>query len=230
LGPPDAPGQPGWLYIYFYGAEQVGLHGNLYFSDGSVIPSTGGDNTRPVNRAQHDTRVKGANKYERLVPGTPEVFTRFDNFCPPLNTWFVVEYELKLNTVTGTPASPGPNHNYRGQQSNHAQMANDAPAGSKEGLGPQVFPKGSDDYKVLPDGIFRVWVDGVMIMEYKDIVIRHTNDMVIDLVQFSAYFRNAPQEISVWYDNIIVATEYIGPVNKAGDDPGLLDGDQRPRR
>ena len=219
LGPPRAPGQPGWMYIYFYGAEQVGLHGNLYFSDGSVIPSTGGDNTRPVNRAAKDTLVKGVNGYERMVPGTPDTFTFHDNYYPPLNEWFVIEYELKLNTVEGVAESPGPNHNYRGDSANQADRTNKAPAGSKEGLGPQPVCRGGNlppDYKVHADGVFRVWADGKLVMEYKDIVIRHTNDMFIDLVQFSAYFRNAPEEVSVWYDNIIVATERIGLVNKTG--------------
>ena len=232
LGPPLAPGQPGWMYIYFYGAEQVGLHGNLYFSDGSVIPSTGGDNTRPVNRAANETQIIGRNgsQYRTTIPGTPETFTFFDNYCPPLNEWFVIEYELKLNTVEGTAPSPGANFNYRGNPANQAQKTNAAPAGSKEGLGPQPVPNSSNGilpltstnngkmplppYKVHADGVFRVWADGRMMMEYKDIVIRHTNEMFIDLVQFSAYFRNAPKEVSVWYDNIIVATEYIGPVNK----------------
>jgi len=214
MGPPPAPRQPGWLNIYNYGAEQTGIHGNHVFADGTVVPATGGDGTRFLSRVETDTVLSDGTELMKS-----KGFVKFNNYCPPLGEWLTLEYELKLNTVDGTPIPPGPNHNYRQTPGNHPEFVNAAPIGSKEGRGPQPIPGGSPDYKVHADGIIRVWLNGELIMNYEDVIIRHTNEMVIDLVAFSAYFRNAPQDISVWYDNVVVATEYIGQVNKTGPDP-----------
>ena len=205
ITPPEAPRQPGWLNIYNYGAEQTGIHGNHIFADGTVVPATGGDRTRFLSR--YENKNKG--------------FIYFDNYCPPLCEWITLEYELKLNTVIGTPVSPGSNFLYpRGDHEKTQASVVESPIGSKYGRGPQPVPVGaSADYKVLADGIIRVWANGILIMNYEDIIIRHTNEMTIDLVQFSAYFRNPPKAVDVWYDNVVVATEYIGPVNKTGADP-----------
>jgi hypothetical protein len=198
--------QPGFLFIYFYGAEQQGLHGNWMFSDGVVYPSTGGENhtTRHINN-----RVEGVN----------DGFIRLPNFNPPLGKWFELEYYIQLNTVEGTPPRVPNNHYYPvGQQS--GSNAESFGVGHVQGIGPQPVPEGgSGGYKVHADGIIRVWVDGVLVMNYEDVVFRHTNEMIIDQVSIGASFRNNPNPIDVWYDNIVVATEYIGPVNRTGIDP-----------
>jgi hypothetical protein len=107
---------------------------------------------------------------------------------------------MKLNTVVREGTSPGSNIYH--------------PPGypiEKIKLGPQPKPA---DVEVLNDGIFRVWLNGALVMNYEDVVTRYTNAMTIDLVQFSTYFGdNSGAESAIWYDNLVVATEYIGAVN-----------------
>jgi uncharacterized repeat protein (TIGR02543 family) len=208
--------QPGSALIYLYGAEQVGLHGNVMFSDGGVVPSTGGDGARPVNRGT--SRIAAEDVYRNL-DGRGLGFQQLPNFAFPLGEWFTLEYELKLNTVTGTPIPAPPNHYYPTAQAQQANDKNTYPLGHPRGLGVQPLPAGGAGFEVKADGIIRVWVNGELIMNYEDVVLRHTNEMVIDHVAFSSFFEMNGSVMDVWYDNIIVATEYIGLVNKTGADP-----------
>jgi len=53
--------------------------------------------------------------------------------------------------------------------------------------------------------------------------------MIIDLISFSSYFgNNSGADTAIWYDNIVVATEYIGPVNTTGNDPDWRDPSELP--
>ena len=186
--------RPGYLNIYFYGVEQIGIHGNHYFSNGQVIPSTGGDGTRPLNRTD------GTNGFKALP-----------NFKMPVGEWFCMEFYVKLNTVIQNGVSPGPNHYYSPGTSGVGNQINNAEKGSTHGIGPQPAPNNA---KILADGVFKVWINGKLALCYEDIIIRHTNTMIIDYVSFFTYFgNNSASATSIWWDNLVVATEYIGAVN-----------------
>ena len=178
---------PGSLQIYYYGAEQVGKHGNHMYPSGVVNPATGGDNETWMYR------YDGVNGFNALP-----------DFVPPRGKWFSLEIYIKLNTVIKNGTSPGPNPPY------------DIPVGEYP-LGPQPKP---DDCEILKDGEIKVWVDGELILNYTDVVFRYSDTVIIDNFGMGIYSgNNKNPTTSVWWDNIVVATEYIGPVNTAGDDP-----------
>jgi len=169
----------GELNIYYYGAEQVGATGNHMYSTGEVVPSTGGDNTRPVNR------IDGVND-----------FTALPSYRPKAGVWNCVELHVKLNTVHSNGTSNPPNSWW-------AQYP----------LGPAAAPP---DCSYEADGELTVWVDGQVVLKYTDVVFRYTDTMIIDIFSFSLYFHSNTgnnEATCVWYDNVVVATEYIGPVN-----------------
>ena len=177
----EAEPEMGNLNIYFYGAEQAGVTGNHMYPTGEVVPSTGRDNERPVNRTDG-------------VDG----FKARPNFRPETGKWMSMELQVKLNTVIKDGTSAGPNDWWN---------PNDT--------GPQPIP---EDAEILEDGIIRVWMDGILVLEYTDVVFRYTNSMIIDNFSLSNYFGryNFPAT-SIWYDNVVVSTEYIGPVNTSGE-------------
>jgi len=129
-------------------------------------------------------RKDGVNGFVKLPP-----------YAPPVGEWFCMEFYVKLNTVIKNGISPGPN---------------EMPVWSPTS-GPQPLPEGCE---ILHDGVLKAWVNGKLVMDYNDVVVRYTDTMVIDLVQFSSYFgTNTSPGTSIWWDNIVVATDYIGPVN-----------------
>jgi hypothetical protein len=118
-------------------------------------------------------------------------FTAYPNIEPSINEWFCLEFFVKLNTVIKNGISPGPN-----------EMPVWTPTS-----GPQEKP---ENCEILHDGEIKAWVNGEQIMHYTDVVTRYTNEMVIDLVSFSTYFGdNTEPDSAIWYDQIVVATEYI---------------------
>jgi hypothetical protein len=122
-----------------------------------------------------------------------------------------MELYVKLNTVVQNGASPGPNHYYPPGTPGVHNLINAAETGSTHGRGPQPIPGNAN---VLADGVFKVWINGKLVLCYEDVIIRHTNSMIIDYVSFFTYFgNNSAPATAIWWDNIVVATEYIGTVN-----------------
>lgn len=186
---------PGAFDIYYYGAEQFGATGNHMFGNGLVYGSTGGDDNTSLSRTDG---VNGFNAHEvRPVP---------------INEWFCLELRVKLNTVIKNGTSPGPNewkYPFTGFGTGTTT------------LGPAVQPA---DCEILHDGVLQVWVNGEMIMDYNDVVFRYTDTMVIDNFSLATYFgSNSGADTHVSFDNVVVATEYIGPVDTTGIDPDYKD-------
>jgi hypothetical protein len=62
------------------------------------------------------------------------------------------------------------------------------------------------------DGRIAVWIDGKLALDYPNLLLRRTLDTKIDDVSFGSQVRSNPgPETYIWYDNIVVANEYIGP-------------------
>lgn len=67
------------------------------------------------------------------------------------------------------------------------------------------------------DGRVAVWIDGVIVADFPNLRMRDTTDLKIDEVQLELHAKNNPSRADrKWYDNLVVATSYIGPVNNSG--------------
>jgi hypothetical protein len=70
------------------------------------------------------------------------------------------------------------------------------------------------DGEPVRDGRVTVWKDGEIMMDYPNLVLRCNGDLTIDRIGFLFYANAAPADTLMWYDNIVVATEYVGPIKK----------------
>jgi len=65
----------------------------------------------------------------------------------------------------------------------------------------------------LRDGRITAWIDGEIVMDFPNMRLRDIQDLKIDQVGFSFGADRIPAKTSAWYDNIVIATSYIGPIN-----------------
>lgn len=67
------------------------------------------------------------------------------------------------------------------------------------------------------DGVLRGWVDGELAFEKLDVSFRHVADLKIDRVWIDIYYggeATPPHDMHLFIDNVVVASNYIGPVDK----------------
>jgi len=65
------------------------------------------------------------------------------------------------------------------------------------------------------DGELKMWLDGKLVGHHQNIRFRDTNDLKINEFTYSAYVGGhwtSQQDQKLWDDQIVVATEYIGPM------------------
>ncbi|MCL1789326.1 MAG: hypothetical protein FWG33_03130, partial [Oscillospiraceae bacterium] len=62
------------------------------------------------------------------------------------------------------------------------------------------------------DGRITGWVDGEVILDFPNMRFRDIADLKIDLIGFSFGSASTPAATSSWFDNIVIAKSYIGPV------------------
>lgn len=63
------------------------------------------------------------------------------------------------------------------------------------------------------DGRVALWLDGVLIADFQNLRFRETEALTIDRFNLSFHFRDNPAETRKWYDDVVAATEYIGPMS-----------------
>ncbi|MGH7349683.1 MAG: polysaccharide lyase [Candidatus Rokuibacteriota bacterium] len=66
------------------------------------------------------------------------------------------------------------------------------------------------------DGVLRVWIDGVLAFEKKDIRVRKVQALKIDRVWMNVYHGGAvptPRSLHLYIDNVVIARKYIGPLS-----------------
>lgn len=56
------------------------------------------------------------------------------------------------------------------------------------------------------------WIDGRLIADFTNLRMRDINTLKIDNVQFVLHAKTCPRVTRKWYDNIVVAKSYIGPL------------------
>jgi len=62
------------------------------------------------------------------------------------------------------------------------------------------------------DGRITAWVDGEVILDFGNMRFRDTDELKIDLVGFSFGCASNPVATKAWFDNIVIAKSYIGPI------------------
>jgi hypothetical protein len=64
------------------------------------------------------------------------------------------------------------------------------------------------------DGRVAVWIDGNLVADFPNLRMRDTTSVKIDQVQLELHGKNNPSRADrKWYDNVVIATSYIGPVS-----------------
>lgn len=67
------------------------------------------------------------------------------------------------------------------------------------------------------NGVLRAWIDGVLVFERTDLRFRSISDLRIEALWMNVYHggtMSAPQDLSLYIDNVVVATQYIGPAGQ----------------
>ena len=66
------------------------------------------------------------------------------------------------------------------------------------------------------DGRVTVWIDGNVIADFPNLRMRDTTSLKIDQVQLELYGQTNPSRADrKWYDNVVIARSYIGPMSGA---------------
>lgn len=64
------------------------------------------------------------------------------------------------------------------------------------------------------DGRVAVWIDGSLVADFTNLRMRDTTSLKIDQVQLELHGKNNPSRADKkWYDNLVIAKSYIGPVS-----------------
>jgi hypothetical protein len=61
------------------------------------------------------------------------------------------------------------------------------------------------------DGRVAFWVDGVLRGDFPNLRLRDVATLKINNVYLSSYSSRVPPNQVLWYDDVVVATAYIGP-------------------
>ena len=67
------------------------------------------------------------------------------------------------------------------------------------------------------DGEMRAWIDGQLVLEKKGVQFRKTSELKIESLWLNVYhggLSSAPQDITLYIDNLVIARKYIGPMGK----------------
>jgi len=67
----------------------------------------------------------------------------------------------------------------------------------------------------MRDGRIAAWLDGKLVMDFQNLRLRDVADLTIDRFALCFHIGSNPNgESKKWYDNVVAATEYIGPMAK----------------
>ena len=62
------------------------------------------------------------------------------------------------------------------------------------------------------DGEQAFWIDGEKLLHVKDIRWRDSEVLKLNFFWFSVYIHQAAQDNTCWYDDLVISTEYVGPL------------------
>lgn len=78
-----------------------------------------------------------------------------------------------------------------------------------------------------PDGVEELWVDGKLSIRDPAVRFRRVGHLNITLFCLETYYHGLPEEygpghpVKVYFDNVVIAKRYIGPVRRQGPNPAL---------
>jgi hypothetical protein len=65
----------------------------------------------------------------------------------------------------------------------------------------------------IRDGRVAVWVDGKLVADFQNLRFRDIESLKIDHFGLSFHVKTNPKGVAKkWYDNVVAASSYIGPV------------------
>jgi len=67
----------------------------------------------------------------------------------------------------------------------------------------------------LRDGRIAVWVNGALVADFLNLRLRDTTDLTIERMSLGLHAGSSPRLNKKWYDNLVVATSYIGPIGSS---------------
>jgi hypothetical protein len=74
------------------------------------------------------------------------------------------------------------------------------------------------------DGRIAFWLDGELIADFLNIRLRDTTDLEIDRVSIDLHIKNNTMSVAKkFYDNVVISTSYIGPMESTSDIQEELD-------
>ena len=67
------------------------------------------------------------------------------------------------------------------------------------------------------DGRVSIWIDGKVIADFRNVRVRDVSNLRIDQIQLELHAKSSvTRENKKWYDNVVVARSYIGPMVSTG--------------
>jgi FG-GAP-like repeat len=63
------------------------------------------------------------------------------------------------------------------------------------------------------NGEVKVWKDGVVVADFPDLFVRSVSDLLIDTLVIPMHEQHSTKVNRVWLDNVVIATDYIGPIS-----------------
>lgn len=69
------------------------------------------------------------------------------------------------------------------------------------------------------DGEVKYWIDGKLISDFPDLNMRSINTLKIDEAHIGLHAIHSERVNKKWYDNVVIATQYIGPMTTATPSP-----------
>jgi hypothetical protein len=70
------------------------------------------------------------------------------------------------------------------------------------------------------DGRIAVWIDGNLVADFLNVRLRDTSSLKIDEFWLSFHIgNNSIRQNLKWYDNVVVARSYIGPMRSGASQP-----------
>lgn len=72
------------------------------------------------------------------------------------------------------------------------------------------------------DGRVGIWVDGNLVIDHPNLRFRSIEGIISRFVNLGVYSSEVRSNQTVWYDDVVVATNYIGPISRV-DEYGIPD-------
>ena len=64
------------------------------------------------------------------------------------------------------------------------------------------------------NGEVKYWIDGELKGSYSNLFMRSISDLKLDTVHFMLHSGRTTQVQRKWYDNVVIAKKYIGPIRE----------------